>query len=278
MRSATTGFRLCGIADEPFCPLPNGSCTSATSVRARWRISSANASSEDASDRERGEQLGVAVALDDLRRARRGLEAEPLARDALELGVGRGVRPDRARELADAHALERARDALAVAGELERPAGELQPERRRLGVDAVRAADLERLAVLVGARDDRGEGGVDAGEDQIPGLADLERERGVDDVGGRQAVVEPAASLVVELLADGVDERGGVVVERRLDLGDALRARRRGGCDGRGGLRGNDAELGPGGGRGLLDREPRRKLPLVRPDAGHGRAGVAGNH
>ena len=42
MRSATTGFRLCGIADEPFWPLPNGSATSATSVRARWRISSAN--------------------------------------------------------------------------------------------------------------------------------------------------------------------------------------------------------------------------------------------
>ena len=220
----------------------------------------------------------MAVALDDLRRARRRLEAEPLARDALELGVGRGVRPDRARELADAHPLERARDALPVARELERPAGELQPERRRLGVDAVRAADLERLAVLLGARHDRGERGVDPGEDERPRLADLERERGVDDVGGRQAVVEPAPPLVVELLADGVDERGGVVVERRLDLGDALCARRRRGGDGGSRVRGNCSKLGPGGGRGLLDREPRRKLPLVRPDAGHGRTGVAGDH
>ena len=48
MRSATTGLRLCGIAEEPFWPLPNGSCTSRTSVRARWRISSANLSSEEA--------------------------------------------------------------------------------------------------------------------------------------------------------------------------------------------------------------------------------------
>ena len=48
MRSATTGLRLCGIADEPFWPLPNGSCTSATSVRARWRISVAKRSSEAA--------------------------------------------------------------------------------------------------------------------------------------------------------------------------------------------------------------------------------------
>ena len=40
IRSATIGLRLCGIADEPFWPRPNGSSTSRTSVRARWRISS----------------------------------------------------------------------------------------------------------------------------------------------------------------------------------------------------------------------------------------------
>ena len=34
--------------------------------------------------------------------------------------------------------------------------------------------------------------------------------------------MEPAA-LVAEPLRDGVDERGGVVVERRLELRDALR-------------------------------------------------------
>ena len=34
-RSHTTGFRLCGIALEPFWPSANGSCTSRTSVRAR---------------------------------------------------------------------------------------------------------------------------------------------------------------------------------------------------------------------------------------------------
>ena len=35
IRSETIGLRLCGIADEPFWPLPNGSSTSRTSVRAR---------------------------------------------------------------------------------------------------------------------------------------------------------------------------------------------------------------------------------------------------
>ena len=47
-RSQRTGFRLWGIALEPFCPVVNGSCTSRTSVRARWRISVAIASSVEA--------------------------------------------------------------------------------------------------------------------------------------------------------------------------------------------------------------------------------------
>ena len=32
IRSLTIGLRLCGIADEPFCPLANGSSTSPISV------------------------------------------------------------------------------------------------------------------------------------------------------------------------------------------------------------------------------------------------------
>ena len=44
MRSQTTGLRLCGIALEPFWPLRNGSSTSRTSVRCRWRISVAKRS------------------------------------------------------------------------------------------------------------------------------------------------------------------------------------------------------------------------------------------
>ncbi len=151
IRSATFGLRLCGIADEPFMPCANGSSTSRTSVRARWRISVANRSSDVAIEREHREQLGVAVARDHLRRERVRLEAEPLAGDPLDLGVEAGVGADRARELADAVRLERAHEARAVAVELERPAGELPAERRRLGVDPVRAADADRAPVLLGA-------------------------------------------------------------------------------------------------------------------------------
>ena len=132
--------------------------------------------------RERVQHLGMPVALEDLRRARRRLEPEPLAGDPLDLGVGRRVRADGARELADAHPFERAVDPGAVPLERERPAGELEPERRRLGVDAVRAADRERVAMLLGPGDDRRERALDALEHERSGLLDLQRQRGVEHV------------------------------------------------------------------------------------------------
>ena len=38
------GFFLWGMADEPFCPLPKASAASPTSLRCRWRISTASRS------------------------------------------------------------------------------------------------------------------------------------------------------------------------------------------------------------------------------------------
>src|SRR6478736_2113883 len=46
--SDSTGLRLCGIAEEPFCPSEKNSSASSTSVRCRWRISVASRSTEDA--------------------------------------------------------------------------------------------------------------------------------------------------------------------------------------------------------------------------------------
>ena len=220
----------------------------------------------------------MAVALENLRGARRRLQPEPLARDPLQLRVGRGVRADGAREFADAQALESARDARAGAVELERPSSELEPERRRLGVDAVGAPDANRVLVLFGARDDGCKRAVDAAEELLARRTDLERERGVDDVGGGEAVVEPAA-LVAELLGDGIDECRGVVLQRRLELGHALGGRRaRPLPDGPGGLGRDCAQLGPGVERRDFHLEPGRQPALVRPDPGHGRARVAGDH
>ena len=123
------------------------------------------------------------VALQDLCRARRRFEAEALARNSLELGIGCRVCADRARELAYAHPLECAREAVPVTVKLERPAGELQPERGGLRVHAVGTAHLQRRAVLLCARNDDCQRAVHSVEDESAGLADLQRERRVDDVG-----------------------------------------------------------------------------------------------
>ena len=175
IRSAVIGFRLCGIADDPFWPRANGSSTSRTSVRARWRISVANRSSDDAMSASDDEQLGVAVALEDLRRARRRVEPEPLARDPLDLRVDRRVLADRPGQLPDPHPRQRPLEPRPVAVEREGPAGELQPERRRLGVDAVRAAHAERLAMLLRAGDDGAERAIEPVEHERPGVLHGER-------------------------------------------------------------------------------------------------------
>ncbi len=49
IRSQVIGLRLCGIAEEPFWPRPNGSSASRTSVRCRWRISRPICSTDPAS-------------------------------------------------------------------------------------------------------------------------------------------------------------------------------------------------------------------------------------
>ena len=46
--SDSTGLRLCGIAEEPFCFSEKNSSASSTSVRCRWRISVASRSIEEA--------------------------------------------------------------------------------------------------------------------------------------------------------------------------------------------------------------------------------------
>ena len=123
IRSATTGLRLWGMADEPFWPRPNGSCTSRTSVRARWRISVAKRSSEAAHKasaerssawRSRGTTWVAAGSR---------LEPEPLAGDPLDLGIAAAVVADRARRACRPRMPSSARrETLAVAVELERPA------------------------------------------------------------------------------------------------------------------------------------------------------------
>src|SRR5437763_8860343 len=151
------------------------------------------------------------VARDDLRRAAIGLEAEALARDPLDLRLERRVGSHGSGQLADAVRLERGSDPRPRAIELEGPPGELPAEGRRLGVDAVRAADAERRPVLLAPTRDRVDRAVDPLEHERAGTADLERQTGVDDIRRRQPVVyEPA--LCTEILCVRVTIRRPVGV------------------------------------------------------------------
>ena len=167
----------------------------------------------------------MAIALEDLCRARSRLQPEPFACDPLDLGIDRRILPDRAGELADPHAGDRALHTCTVTVEPERPARELQPERRGLGMDAVRAPHAQRLPVLLGAADDRLERAVEPLEHDRACVLHGERECGVQHVGRRQPEVEPTA-VRAERLADGVDECRYVVVRLPLELGDPCSRRR----------------------------------------------------
>ncbi len=214
------------------------------------------------SHRERSQELGVPVALDDLCGGGLRLEPEPLTCQALDLRIDCRVVADGAGELADPHAFERASD----------------PSSGPVEVDAVRAADRDREAVLLRARGDQVERTVEPIEDQLACGSKLQRERRVDDIRGREPVVEPTARRA-EPGRHGVDERGQVVLRLLLDLRHAGRGwgpRLR--VDLLCRLGGYRPDLCPGRECRELDLEPPLEHALVRPDPGHGRAGVTSDH
>ena len=110
-----------------------------------------------ADNRQRGDVGGVAVALDDLRGDGRGLEAEPRADAFFVLGLEMAEGADRAGELAHAHVFGGGIEAGEVALHLGVPVEQLEAEGRRLGVDAVGAADGRRVLELESAALEHGE-------------------------------------------------------------------------------------------------------------------------
>ena len=108
---------------------------------------------------------------------------------------------------------------------------------------------------------------------------ELEGLRGVDDVGGGEAVVQPARGFGVgDVLGDGGGEGDDVVADFGFDLVDAVDGEVALVADGVGGGLGDEAERGEGLGGGDFDGEPAAVLVFVGPDAAHGGAGVAGDH
>ena len=161
-----------------------------------------------AGEGDRLQQLGVAVARDDLRGDVLARESQPREHARLELGLGGGIGADGSRDRADrglGEGAARRRCALRWASKAK--PGELDPERGRLGVHAVGPADAQRLRVLARARGERRDELVGRGQDHLSDLAQLQRERGVEHVGAGQAKVDPAPGLAGRR-GEHVDERG----------------------------------------------------------------------
>jgi len=271
------GFRLCGIG-RPLL------------ATREWLLDLPHLGAREVSDlgsesiergrehRKRGQQLGVAVALEDLGRARRRVQSQPFARDPLDLGVDRRVLADCPGQLSDPHSRNGPLDPCPVPVEPECPTGEFQPECSRLGMDAVRAAHAERVPMLLGPVDDSAKRAIEPFEHEGPGILDGEGEGRVEHVGRREAEVEPAPVLA-QGPCDGVDERGDVVVRLPLELGHAgCGGRLRAGPDARHGVPGDHAERAPALERRELDLEHPGEPRLVRPDLGHGGTRVASDH
>ena len=228
-------------------------------------------------ERERAHELGVPVALDDLGGDRLRDEPELAADLLLDVGVDVSEGPHRARDLPDPHGLLGPPQALEVSARLGMPEGRLEPEGGRLGVDAVGAADHQRLLVGEGEPAERLAEALEAVEQQVGGALELERERGVDDVRRRQPQVDEPGVRADGLLelgekGDDVVARGGLelvdppgVDPRRA--ADPLDRLARDPAPPRVHLADGQFDLEPGG-------VPRRRAP----QGAHLVARVAGNH
>ncbi len=130
-------------------------------------------------------ELGVNIPLYNLCRDRRGLEAKLAADERLDLWREMGVGADRAGELADGDARLEGLESLERAAKLVEHQRHLEAERRRLGVDAVTAADHRRELVFARLGGNDFAEALHVGDENFHRLAHLHRKRGVDDVAAR---------------------------------------------------------------------------------------------
>ena len=214
-------MRLCGIAEEPFCPGAKYSSASRTSVRCRWRISVASRS------------IPAAISARVMKywawrsRGITWVEIGSGSRPSLfgDMGLDRrvdvGEGADRARDGAGGDLPARGDEPVAVAGEFGIMPGELQAEGRRLGVDAVAAADGRREFVLEGAPLQRRQQRVEIGQQQVGRLFQLHREAGVEHVARSHPLMDETR-FGADMLGEVGQERDHVVMGLALDLVDAF--------------------------------------------------------
>ena len=228
---------------------------------------------------QHGEVVGMAVARDDLGGDRLHRQAHLLGDMFFHRRINIGKRADGAGNGASGDLLAGAHQAFAIAGKLGIEAREFQAHRRRLGMDAVRAADTGGVFVLFRPRLQRRKHPVHAFQQQVGGLFQLHGEAGVQHIRGGQALVDETA-LLADMLGQMGEEGDDIMLHLGLDLIDPVDIELDVFClpdslDRR--LR-HHTQLGQLLRRMRLDQVPDLVLVLVRPDGGHFRTGIAGDH
>ncbi len=185
--------------------------------------------------------------------------------------------PDRAGNLADGNDVARTKQTVEITLQLGIPERQLQSESHRLRMHAVRAADHRRPPVFLGTDPNRVHRAGDAADDQVAGLPHLHRLRGVDDVGGRQAEMQPSRRGA-NLLSDRGREGDDIVVRDRFDRFDPLDVERGFLAQLFRGFSRDDAGFRHRVGGGEFDLEPCLVASLLAPDGPHFGVRVTLNH
>ena len=195
----------------------------------------------------------------------------------LDARVDIGEGADRTRNRAGRGLLACGDEALAVARELGVMPGELQPERRRLGMHAVAAGDHRRQLVLEGSLFEHRQHRIEVGAQQVGGLSQLHREASVEDVARRHTLVYEAR-LGANMLGEVGQKRDRLVMHLALDVEDARDVKGAALAHRLCSALRNDAELflrlaGKG-----LDVELDAEIVIRLPDLGHLQAAVPRDH
>ncbi len=147
-------------------------------------------------------------------------------------------------------------------------------------MDAVAAADADRVLVLDGAALQGGEQAVEIADQEIGGADQLDIEAGIEHIGRGHALMHEAR-LGADDLGEMGQEGDDIVLHLALDRVDAGDIEDRVAAlvpDFLGRLLRHDAKLGHGVGGVGLDLEPDAEAGLRLPKGGHFLAGVAGDH
>ncbi|MND53340.1 hypothetical protein D3C80_443750 [compost metagenome] len=231
-------------------------------------------------DAEDGEIHRVAIARNDLGGDRLRLQAQGCCDMFLDARVDVGEGADGAGDGAGGDLFAGFEKACLVAVHFGVEAGKGQAHRRRFGMDAVAAADADRILVFEGASLESSQNTIYVCKQNVGGAHELDVERRVEHVRRCHALVDEAAIRADEfrqmskegddvMLGDGFDliDAGDIEFGLAALFPDRFCRRFRNDADCR------ERVAGVG-----LDFEPDAKLCFRRPDGDHFRSGITGDH